>query len=205
MWNLYKAAVDRLAFPLMLRADARHRQAGAAAVVRDRSALLRSVNSELSFPCAVSPFVDVGQGYRSTAPKSVYAKRFQRNRLWVANDVIRTKHVFFSSNPVVSAKTAILGAAARSGVPEYADTAFAFASRVPSPRCCLLACGRAAPRADDQGMQRTWAAIRGDRLQQSCRRDAHPVGSQSGHPSSPSPPNDIATVAVRCRAGRQFM
>ena len=29
--------------------------------------------------------------------------------------------VFFSSNPVVSAKTAILGAAARSGVPEYAD------------------------------------------------------------------------------------
>jgi len=114
-----KAAVDRLDFPLMLRADAEHRQAGAA-VVRDRSALLALSESELSFPCAVSQFVDVREGYRSTAPKSVYAKRFHKNRLWVANDVIRTKHVFFSSNPVVSAKSAMLGGAVRSGLPEYA-------------------------------------------------------------------------------------
>ena len=199
-----KDAADRLAFPLMLRADARHRQAGAA-VVRDRSALLALSESELSFPCAVSPFVDVREGYRSTAPNSVYARRFHKNRLWVANDVIRTKHVFFSSDPVVSSKTAILGAAARSGIPEYAILLSPYASRVPSPRCCFLACGRAAPRADDQGMQRTWAAIRGDRLQQSCRRDAHSVGSQSGVPGSPSPPDDIATVAARRRAGRQLL
>ena len=114
-----KAALYRLVFPLMLRADARHRQAGAA-VVRDRSALLALSESELSFPCAVSPFVDVREGYRSTAPNSVYARRFHKNILWVANDVIRTKHVFFSWDPVVSSKTAILGAAARSGIPEYA-------------------------------------------------------------------------------------
>jgi hypothetical protein len=112
-------AAGRLAFPLMLRADAQHRQAGAA-VIKDRSALLALSESELSFPCAVSPFVDVREGYRSSAPNSVYARLFHKNRLWVANGTIRTKHVFFSSNPVVSAKTAILGAAARSGLPEWA-------------------------------------------------------------------------------------
>jgi hypothetical protein len=114
-----KAAADRLTFPLMLRADAQHRQAGALAV-KDRKALLALRQSELSFPCAVSQFVDVREGYRSIAPRSAYARLFHKNRLWVANGTIRTKHVFFSSNPVVSSKTAILGTAARSGIPEYA-------------------------------------------------------------------------------------
>jgi len=31
------------------------------------------------------------------------------------------------------------------------------------------------------------------------------VGSQSGVPGSPSPPDDIATVAARRRAGRQLL
>jgi hypothetical protein len=114
-----KAASDRLVFPLMLRADTQHRQAGTA-VVGDRNALLGLSEAELCFPCAVSPFVDVREGYRSAAPNSAYARLFHKNRLWVANNVIRTKHVFFSSNPIVSSKTAAFRAAARSGVAEYA-------------------------------------------------------------------------------------
>jgi hypothetical protein len=96
----------RLDFPLMIRADEEHKQHGAR-VVNDRDALLNLTASQLVFPCAVSPLIDVRSGYRVTAPNSAFAKLFHKKRLIVANDAIRTKHTLFSENPIVCASTSL--------------------------------------------------------------------------------------------------
>ncbi|MGH6831671.1 MAG: hypothetical protein ACRECM_01405 [Methyloceanibacter sp.] len=67
------------------------------------------------FPCAVSTFIDIRSGYRDATPRSAYARLFHKKRLIVANGRIRTKHIMFSSNPVVGAKTSIFNKAARLG------------------------------------------------------------------------------------------
>jgi hypothetical protein len=66
-------------------------------------------------PCAVSPFIDVRSGYRVMAPSSAYARLFHKKRLIVANGVVRTKHIMFSTSPIVGAKTSIFGKAERLG------------------------------------------------------------------------------------------
>jgi hypothetical protein len=109
-----REAAGRLQFPLILRADEQHSQK-ATRVVKDGAALRDLNETNLMFPCAASPFVDVRLGYRETAPRSAYAKLFHKKRLIVANGVIRTKHVMFSRSPVVGAKTSIFNGAARFG------------------------------------------------------------------------------------------
>lgn len=109
-----REAAGRLPFPLILRADEQHSQK-ATRVVKERAALRNLDETDLMFPCAASPFVDVRLGYRETAPRSAYAKLFHKKRLIVANGVIRTKHVMFSRNPIVGAKTSIFNSAERFG------------------------------------------------------------------------------------------
>lgn len=111
--SLRKAA-ERLAFPVVLRADEQHSQK-ATYVVRDRGELLKLGGTDLIFPCAVSTFIDIRSGYRDAAPRSAYARLFHKKRLIVANGVIRTKHIMFSSSPIVGAKTSIYNKAARLG------------------------------------------------------------------------------------------
>ena len=101
-----KKAAGRLVFPLVLRGDLTHFQK-AMRIVRDPDELLALRTGDLLFPCAASPFIDVRSGYRDTQPKSAYARLFHKKRLIVANGVIRTKHVMFSTSPIVGAKTSI--------------------------------------------------------------------------------------------------
>jgi hypothetical protein len=96
-----RKAAEPLAFPLVLRADEQHGQK-AAHVVRDRGELLKLGGTNLIFPCAVSSFIDIRSGYRDAAPRSAYARLFHKKRLIVANGMIRTKHIMFSSSPIAA-------------------------------------------------------------------------------------------------------
>jgi len=84
-------------------------------IVKDPGELRELNPTQLKFPCAVSPFIDVRSGYRDMAPRSAYARLFHKKRLIVANGVIRTKHVMFSNSPIVGATTSIFRRAERLG------------------------------------------------------------------------------------------
>jgi hypothetical protein len=51
--------------------------------------------------------VDVRTGYQNRDGDSVWAKLHHKKRLIVAGDVVRTKHLFFSENPIVSSKSSL--------------------------------------------------------------------------------------------------
>lgn len=111
--SLRKAA-ERLVYPIVLRGDQTHRQRDIH-IVGDPGELRALSAAQLTFPCAVSPFIDVRVGYSAMAPKSAYARLFHKKRLIVANGVIRTKHIMFSSSPIVGAQTSIFRQAERFG------------------------------------------------------------------------------------------
>jgi hypothetical protein len=98
------SAIEQLAFPILVRGDECHAQHGAC-IVTNADALISACAERMPWPCAVSPLVDVRQGYRGDRPE--YARYFHKKRLIVANGAIRTKHIFFSSHPIVSAETCI--------------------------------------------------------------------------------------------------
>lgn len=103
-----KSAADRLVFPLLVRGDEHHAQHGAR-VFNNPDEFLRANPAEMPFPCAVSPLVDVRAGYHRAADNPECVRLFHKKRLIVANGTIRTKHTFFSSDPIVSEKSCIFG------------------------------------------------------------------------------------------------
>ncbi len=107
-------AASRLQFPVVVRADEEHAQK-ATRLVSDSSALRKLEETDLIFPCVVSPFIDLRSGYRDAAPRSAFARLFHKKRLIVAGGVIRSKHLMFSSSPFVAAKTSIFNKARRFG------------------------------------------------------------------------------------------
>lgn len=99
-------AVQRLTFPILVRGDEHHAQLGAR-VFMSADELVSANSERMPWPCAVSPFIDVRTSYRRAGGSSECAQLFHKKRLIVANGSIRTKHTFFSNNPIVSAKTCI--------------------------------------------------------------------------------------------------
>jgi hypothetical protein len=101
-------AIERLAFPMLIRGDEYHAQFGAR-VFKSVGELVNADSKNMPWPCAVSPLVDVRLGYRRAGGSLECAELFHKKRLIVANGSIRTKHTFFSSDPIVSAETCIFG------------------------------------------------------------------------------------------------
>lgn len=95
-------AADEIAPPWLVRGDEVHAQIGIR-LYGDRSGLLQG--PEPVYPAAVSPLVDVRQGYRDSDPGSIFATYHHKMRVLVLGDRLRTKHVFFSLNPIVSSST----------------------------------------------------------------------------------------------------
>jgi glutathione synthase/RimK-type ligase-like ATP-grasp enzyme len=98
-----KSAITRFDFPVLIRGDEQHAQKGAF-VFETPDALLEAHSKSLHWPCAVSPLVDVRKGYEGS-DRPEFARLFHKKRLIVADGSIRTKHIFFAPNPVVSAAT----------------------------------------------------------------------------------------------------
>ncbi len=87
-------------YPLLLRCDVLHSQQGMR-VVADRTAADRLLASTLVYPGALGPLVDTREGYRTSAPDSVWARYFHKKRAFVFGDVVTTNHLYFSSSPIV--------------------------------------------------------------------------------------------------------
>jgi len=103
-------------FPLLLRGDEKHAQDGARVLWRRED--LASVRAEdLPVPGAGSPLVDTRAGYPAG---SIWARYYHKKRVLVLGPRTRTKHVFFSSDPIVGARTCALaryGWRSRLGLP----------------------------------------------------------------------------------------
>lgn len=104
--------VARLGYPIVIRGDALHAQEGIR-VCRSARELDAIPEGALRLPGAVSPLVDVRQGFRATAPRGPYARFFHKKRLLVLGDRIRTKHVFFATQPIVSSDSSLFQRAHR--------------------------------------------------------------------------------------------
>jgi hypothetical protein len=101
------AASSTFSYPLLVRGDEHHSQGGLR-VFANRDQLLGVCREDLKFPCAVSPLVDVRAGFREIGSPAC-ERLFHKKRLIVAGNIIRTKHMFFSSDPIVSSNTATFG------------------------------------------------------------------------------------------------
>jgi len=93
-----------LSYPLLIRADECHGQAGIQ-ICRNPADLHAIPKYHMVFPAAISELVDVRKTFLEKDPGSVWASFYHKKRLLVLGDMIRTKHIFFSSVPVVSANT----------------------------------------------------------------------------------------------------
>ncbi len=91
-------------YPLMVRSDEHHAQAGIM-VCKNRPEIESIPSQRLIFPGAISEIFDVRKGFRNEYPHSVWARFFHKKRLLILGKKTRTKHIFFSNNPIVSSHT----------------------------------------------------------------------------------------------------
>ena len=99
-----RAIIERAAYPLILRSDDHHVQEGAA-VCRNRTEALEWLAGGPRYPVGALEFVDTREGWRSALPGSVYADFFHKKRAMVLGSLVLNNHVFFSTEPIVGAKT----------------------------------------------------------------------------------------------------
>jgi hypothetical protein len=99
-----RARAREIGFPLLIRSDEEHSQAGMR-VVRDERELDARAASRLRLPGAVSPLWDTRESHRSRDPDGIYASLHHKKRLYVLGDRVRTEHVFFAREPIVSSET----------------------------------------------------------------------------------------------------
>lgn len=100
-------AVEATGFPLLLKSDQLHAQDRM--LFLDSAAALRATaNDALPMPGVATAFVDTRAGYVATQPRTRWARAFHKKRLIVFGDVIQTRNVFFSSQPIVGLATSSL-------------------------------------------------------------------------------------------------
>ena len=99
----FEACRDRLPVPAIFRSDEQHSQRKMR-ICHNREELSAIPTSDLPWPAAVSPLIDTREGYE-TKGGSVWGKFHHKMRVLIMGDVIRTKHVFFSTRSIVSSKT----------------------------------------------------------------------------------------------------
>jgi hypothetical protein len=105
--ELHEAACEH-GFPLVMRGDEKHSQDGTRVFWR-REDLESFRLIDLPDPGAAGPLVDTRVGYRGARADSIWARYYHKKRVLVLGPRIRTKHVFFSTDPIVGAKTFTFG------------------------------------------------------------------------------------------------
>jgi hypothetical protein len=99
-----RALAPEIGFPLVIRSDEHHLQKGMQ-ILADADALARLDPASLVLPGAVAPLWDTRRSWRWRRPWSPYARLHHKKRLYVLGDRVRTEHVFFSRDPIVSARS----------------------------------------------------------------------------------------------------
>jgi hypothetical protein len=99
-----KEALRTVPFPVVLRADQLHALEGMR-VCTTPDDVLALPDEAIRYPGALAEFVDVRSGYEATRQRSVWSQLFHKKRQFVFGHVIRTSHLFFSPDPLVSSQT----------------------------------------------------------------------------------------------------
>lgn len=124
---------NKLAFPLLIRSDEEHHLSGLR-ICRTHKALNRIDAGSLKLPGAVGSLLDVRSGYQGFESYDPRAHYYHKKRLLVMGDVVRTKHVMFAGEPIVSSKTSIF-----SRYPRWCPWLQHFAVIHPGHRACIEA------------------------------------------------------------------
>ena len=96
--------IERVGFPCLVRADEEHAQVGI------RICYGKSDLADLGdwvLPGIVTSLIDTRQSYRGTKAGSIWERLHHKKRILVLGERLRTEHLMFSSEPVVSAKTSL--------------------------------------------------------------------------------------------------
>ena len=96
-----EALLGQARFPVLLRGDETHSQEGMR-LLQSAECLQQIPDTELRLPGSLAEFVDTREGWRRTAPGTPWARLFHKKRIYVMGEVVRTVHVFFSEDPIVS-------------------------------------------------------------------------------------------------------
>lgn len=121
--------IKQARYPIILRSNDLHRQEGAA-VCADRSAATQWAAGSPPFPVVALEFVDTRESWRRSRPDSVFADYYHKRRSMVFGSRVLNNHIFFSSEPIVGAKTSTFIAAHAGSPPpritEMLEEDFAF-------------------------------------------------------------------------------
>lgn len=98
------AITENFNYPLIIRSDEQHAQKGII-VCKNRAEVESIPAKKLISPGAVSHIVDIREGFRNKYPQSVWARFYHKKRVLILGNKTRTKHIFFSDNPIVSSHT----------------------------------------------------------------------------------------------------
>jgi hypothetical protein len=100
------ALLARSAYPLLVRADEEHSQTHMH-VCRSRAEAERIPDRRLAYPGAVAEFVDVRAAHAVSDSGSLWAHLYHKKRLFVLGRIVRTNHIFFSRQPIVSEESSL--------------------------------------------------------------------------------------------------
>ena len=92
--------LDTSQFPLIIRPDHSHSQAGICFCPTRRDAE-QAAAQPLRLPGVVIPFVDTRSGYENGHGHSVWSRFYHKKRVFVFGDRVCPNHVFFSRHPIV--------------------------------------------------------------------------------------------------------
>ena len=98
------AAIRRVSFPAILRADQLHSQEQMHYCARAEDAL-RLAQQAIPLPGTLSPVLDTREGFRRSDPGSEWARFYHKKRAFVFGNRVVNNHLFFGPEPIVAAKT----------------------------------------------------------------------------------------------------
>ncbi|MBI3810944.1 MAG: hypothetical protein HY283_01885 [Nitrospirae bacterium] len=101
-------ALNEVRFPLIVRPDELHSQIGMR-ISWNRAEVEAFVDHRFGYPGTFTSFVDVREGYRATAPGTVWAHYYHKKRALVLGPIVLANEVFFSSHPIVASQTCTFG------------------------------------------------------------------------------------------------
>jgi hypothetical protein len=101
---------DELDYPLILKSDEFHRQKGMCRCGDASEVCKALLSNKLKAPIAAASFVDTRRGYATERPGSLWAEYYHKKRSVVLGEIVRSRHVLFSRDPIVSLRTCTLNA-----------------------------------------------------------------------------------------------
>ncbi|HEY4484915.1 MAG TPA: hypothetical protein VI702_01135 [Nitrospiria bacterium] len=103
-----RRALNEVRFPLIARPDELHSQIGMR-ICRHRGDVEAVVDDRFGFPGTLTSLVDVREGYRESAPGTVWARYYHKKRALVLGRIVLANEVFFSRQPIVASQTCTFG------------------------------------------------------------------------------------------------